>query len=239
MTILAPNRKKPIKKSGTRRPKSHALPVPEQRVLLQGLTWQDYIQIGKILCDRPALRLTFDRGTLEIMVTSTEHEFYKIRLSRLIEILAEEFNRPIEPRGNMTFQSEALEKGLEGDNCWWIEHEEQVRAKLTWNPAVDPPPDLLLEIEVSRLARMALYAALKVPQVWCFDGKSLRVYLLQPDGTYLQANESPTFPGIPVPEIVRFVQPEEAYLTVQRNFRAWVKRHRRRKTGGTRKRNSK
>jgi Uma2 family endonuclease len=104
---------------------------------------------------------------------------------------------------------------------------------------VDPPPDLLLEIEVSRMARMALYAALRVPQVWCFDGQSLRVYLLQPDGTYLQAKESPTFPGIPIAEIVRFVQPELDYLAVQREFRVWVKRHRGRKTGRARKSKSK
>ena len=239
MTVLAPNRKKRIKKTGSHRPKSHPLPVPAQRVLLHGLDWQDYIQLGNILCDRPALRLTFDRGTLEIMVTSREHEFYKVRLGRLIEILAEEFNRRIDPGGNMTFQREELEKGLEPDNCWWIEHEEQVRGKLTWDPAVDPPPDLLLEIEVSRMARMAIYAALKVPQVWCFDGKSLRVYLLQTDGTYRQANESPTFPGIPVGEIVPFVQPGEDYLAVQNKFRAWVKRRRGRKAGRARKRNSK
>src|SRR5919201_4961836 len=99
MTILAANRKKPVKKTRVHRPKGQALPVPAQRVLLHGLDWHDYIQIGKILCDRPALRLTFDRGTLEIMVTSTEHEFYKTRLGRLIEILAEEFNLPIDPRG--------------------------------------------------------------------------------------------------------------------------------------------
>jgi Uma2 family endonuclease len=149
------------------------------------------------------------------------------------------FKFRIEPGGNMTFQREVLEKGLEGDNCWWIEHEDQVRAKLIWDPVRDPPPDLLLEIEVSRMARMAIYAALRVPQVWCFDGKSLRVYLLQPDGTYLQANESPTFPGIPVAEIVRFVQPEKDYLSVQSEFRAWAERHRGRKTAATKKSKSK
>lgn len=241
MTILAPKRKKPVPKMMARLPKSHLLPVLAQRVLLRGLAWHDYIQLGKILCDRPALRLTFDRGTLEIMVTSRERELFKTRLGRLIEILAEVFKFRIEPSGNMTFQHEDLEKGLEGDNCWWIEHEEQVRGKLTWDPACDPPPDLLLEIEVSRsaLARMAIYAALRVPQVWCFDGKALRAYLLQPDGTYLQANESPTFPGISVAEIVRFLQPEKDYLTVQSEFRAWAKRHRGRKTGGARKRKSK
>ncbi len=243
MTTFAVRRKKLGKKSRLASPKNHKVPPPAQHVVLYGLRWQDYIQIGNILCDRPALRLTFDGGTLEIMVTSSEHEIYKTRLGGLIEIMAEEFHLRIEPRGNMTFQREDLEKGLEGDNCWWIEHEEQVRGKLTWNPAVDPPPDLLLEIEVSRkaLARMPIYAAIKVPQVWCFDGQSIRVYLLQLDGNYLQANESPTFPGIPLAEIARFVQPrkDKDYLTVLREFRAWVKRQRKRKSGGAKNGKSK
>src|SRR5262249_16973956 len=113
--------------------------------------------------------------------------------------------------------------------------------KLTWDPAVDPPPDLVLEIEVSRpvLSRLPICAALKVPQLWCFDGQSLRVYLLGPEGTYLQAKDSPTFPGIPVADIVRFVRPEKDYLAVQREFRAWAKRCRARKAGRARKGKSK
>ncbi|HMF20334.1 MAG TPA: Uma2 family endonuclease, partial [Gemmataceae bacterium] len=190
-----------------------------------------------------SLRLTFDQGTLEIMVTSREHEAYKTRLGDLIQILADVFDLNVEPGGNMTFQREDIEKGLEGDNCWWIEHEGQVRGKLTWDPAVDPPPDLILEIEISRtaVARMPIYAKLKVPQVWCFDGQSIRVYLLQPDGTYLQANESPTFPGIPLAEIVPFVFPrkDKGYLTILREFRAWVKRQRKNKNGRKKKGKSK
>ena len=91
MTILARNGKKPVERTTPRRPKSHPLPVPAERVVLHGLAWKDYMQLGNILSDRPALRLTFDRGTLEIMVTSREHEFFKTRLGRLIEILAEVF----------------------------------------------------------------------------------------------------------------------------------------------------
>jgi Uma2 family endonuclease len=233
MTMLAPGRQRPIKKARARSPKSQPLPPAGQRVVLQGLDWHDYLQIGNILRDRPALRLTFDRGTLEIMVTSREHEFFKTRLGRLIEILAEVFKLRIEPGGNMTFQREDLEQGLEGDNCWWIESAGQVLGKMSWDAAVDPPPDLLLEIEVARTAvsRMAIYAALKVPQVWRFDGKSLRVNLLQPDGTYLPVTQSPTFPRIPLAEVVRFLQPEKDYLTVQSEFRAWVKRHRTLKKG--------
>src|SRR6516165_6484818 len=136
MTMAAASRITQIPK--TRVPSTKNLLARDQRVLLHGLCWQDYIQIGNILCDRPALRLTYDEGTLEIMVTSKEHEYFKVRLGGLIEVLAEVFNLRIEPGGNMTFQREDVEKGLEGDNCWWIEHAEQVLGKLSWDSAIDP-----------------------------------------------------------------------------------------------------
>src|SRR5437016_4467169 len=144
MAIMAASREKSAKEIRAR-PKSHRLSDPAQRVVLPGLSWRDYIQIGDILCDRPALRLTFDRGTLEIMVTSRGHESFKSRLSRLIEILAEVFNLRIEPGGNMTFQDGDLEKALEGDNCWWVEHAEQVLGKLTGDAADDAHQAVFLE----------------------------------------------------------------------------------------------
>ncbi len=207
-----------------------------QRLVLSDVSWEDYEKIGEILRDRPALRLTFDHGSLEIMTTSAEHEKYKIRLGRLVETLAEECNLRIEPGGNMTFKREDLVRGLEGDNCFWIQHEPQVRGKLTWDPLVDPPPDLVLEIEVSRsvLGRLAILAALKVPEVWAFDGESLRVYLLQPDGTYRVSDRSPTFPGIPIAELVQFLKPtsDQDYLSVIRAFREWVRQQLRRQLDG-------
>jgi hypothetical protein len=33
-----------------------------QRVVLQGVDWRAYCQIGRALADRPAWRLTYDRG---------------------------------------------------------------------------------------------------------------------------------------------------------------------------------
>ncbi len=161
------------------------------------------------------------------MVTSSQHEIYKRLLSRLIETLTEECNQPIVTAGNMTFQREDLERGLEADDCFWIAAEPRMRGKLTWNPAMDPPPDLALEIEISRsaLTRMSIYAALGVPEVWRFDGSALRVELLQPDGTYAAAERSLAFPAIPVSELAPFLQPsaELDSLSVLRSFRVWVR----------------
>ncbi|MCI0684968.1 MAG: Uma2 family endonuclease [Gemmataceae bacterium] len=200
-------------------------------VVLDDISWDDYQTIGAILRDRPALRLTYDGGSMEIMTTSPEHEKYKMRLGRLVETLAEEFDLKLEPGGNMTFQREDLVKGLEADQCYWIQHEAEVRGKLVWDPVADPPPDLVIEIEISRSAmgRMSIYAALRVPEVWCFDGERLRVFVLQSDGVYAIAERSPAFPSVDMKELARFLQPapEQDYLSLIRSFRAWAQDHRR------------
>jgi Uma2 family endonuclease len=197
-----------------------------QRLFLNDIAWEEYEAIGKILQDHPGLRLTFDKGKLELMTTSPEHEKYKMWLGRFIETLAEEFSFSIEPGGNMTLRREDLDRGLESDQCYWIAHEKQVRGKLTRDPAIDPPPDLVLEIEISREGqdRMSIYAALQVPEVWRFDGEFLRVFILQPERNYRHVENSPTFPGVPLVEMVRFLEAFETedYLSVVRSFRGWV-----------------
>lgn len=179
----------------------------EQHLLLFDISWQTYIAIGDALPDRPGLRLTYDRGRLEFMTTSPRHEIYKKWLSRFIDILSEEFNKPTTTAGQMTFQKEELERGLEPDDCYWILHEPQMRGKLTWDANQDPPPDLALEIEVSRnaLNRMGIYATLRVLEVWRFDGVTIRAHQLQPDGTYRLADESQFFPGVPLNELASFL----------------------------------
>lgn len=198
-----------------------------QRLVLNNVPWQSYAAIGDALPDRPGLRMTYDRGSLEFMTLSPEHEKYKIRLGRLLEALVEECGLRVEPAGSMTMRREELERGLEPDECFWIANEPHMRARLDWDPTRDPPPDLVIEIEVSRSAldRMGIYAALRVPEVWRCDGANLRAHLLQPDGSWQASEISPTFPKIPLAGIVPFLQPSETvdYLSMIRAFRAWVR----------------
>jgi Uma2 family endonuclease len=201
-------------------------PERDQRLVLDGVDWQVYQAIGSALADRPGFRLTYDGGRLEFMTTSPKHEIYKKHLARFIEILAEELNLPFATAGNMTFQSEAQFKGLEADDCFWFEHEAAMRGKLSWDATADPPPDLGLEIEVSRSAlnRMAIYASLRVAEVWRFDGR-LNVHRLQADGTYAQEADSGIFRGVPLQEISSFLHMAQSadILTVIRAFRAWAR----------------
>jgi hypothetical protein len=102
-----------------------------------------------------------------------------------------------------------------------------MRGKTKWRAKSDPPPDLAVEMDVthSSLDRMAIYAALKVPEVWRCTRKSLRAFCLGSDGLYHAGDTSALLPFVPLDEIYRFLQmsAREDETTLLRHFVAWVR----------------
>jgi len=201
----------------------------DRRIVLRSVSWDSYITIAEALDSQPGLRLTYDRGSLEFMTTSNLHEFLKKWYSRFVEVITEECDLPIATFGSMTFQRADLEQGFEPDDCFWIEHELQLRGRRDYHPTNDSPPDLLIEIEVSRseIDRMAIYATMGIPEVWRIDAQQLIIEVLQPDQTYQQSTSSRSFPNLPITELTRFLprSPQDDSLTLIRALRNWVRQH--------------
>src|SRR5712692_1184332 len=78
--------------------------VPSERLVLSGVSWRTYQRLLKAFEERPAIRLTYDRGNLEIMTLSHEHESFARFLGRLAVTLTEELNLPIKEGGSTTFR---------------------------------------------------------------------------------------------------------------------------------------
>jgi hypothetical protein len=122
---------------------------------------------------------------------------------------------------------EDLDRGLEPDECFHLfAHAEQVCGRES-DLSVDPPPDLAIEIEMTRSAldRLGIYAALRIPEVWRFDGQTLQVLAIQADGTYAACEASPSLPFLPLAEVVRFLNQAETmdHSRWGRAFREWVR----------------
>jgi Uma2 family endonuclease len=200
-------------------------PAREQRLLLSLVSWEKYEQMAAWFEGRH-LRLTYDRGELEIRTVSHPHELGKHLIGRLLEALTEELSIDIHGGGSMTFKREDLDRGLEPDECYWIEHELQMRSVRDYDAENDPPPDLVLEVEVSRsvLDRMGIYAAMRVPEVWRWDGENLSFWLLK-RGKYTASPVSRSFPMLSASEIVRFIrmQGTMSETGLIRVFRGWVR----------------
>ncbi|MBX3449915.1 MAG: Uma2 family endonuclease [Planctomycetaceae bacterium] len=121
---------------------------------------------------------------------------------------------------------EDLQSGLEPDACFYIEHEADVRDHEEIDLAIHPPPDLVLEVEISRstAGRLAIYAEMGVPEVWRTDGDVLRMCRLDEEGTYREVRESQALPGLKPDDLRRFLalrtEVDESTLTIQ--FREWM-----------------
>jgi Uma2 family endonuclease len=198
----------------------------EDLIVLTGIRWDTYEALLTDLGDRP-IHLTFDRGRLEILTLSSEHERYRKFLGRLIETMTLELRIAIASAGSTTIKRRDLQRGLESDDCYYVQSEPKVRGKLHIDIAVDVP-DLAIEIDVTRssTSRQSIYAALRVPELWRFDCETLRVYVLGANGEYEASDRSRCFPFLPVGELQGFLKQitlvDETSLLLA--FQDWVRK---------------
>jgi Uma2 family endonuclease len=196
------------------------------RVLLQNISWQTYELLLKDLENNSGIRLTYDRGKLEIMTPSDPHETYKELINRFVQDLTVELNIEIRSLGSRTCNRKDLTRGLEPDQCYYIQNEAVVRHLERINLNENPPPDLAIEIDISSSSvdRLDIYAALGVPEVWRYDGSRLIILRLE-NGEYKECESSPTLPQLPPSEVVRFLELRQTMgeTSLMRLFRDWVR----------------
>ncbi|MEO0406564.1 MAG: Uma2 family endonuclease [Cyanobacteria bacterium P01_A01_bin.135] len=203
-----------------------AIAAPSRQVVLRGVSWGTYQALVRDLESEPGKRLTYDQEILEIMVPLPSHEGYKKLLGRMVEVTTEETETEIRSLGSTTWSREDLRKGLEADECYYIQNERAVRGQDAIDLGVDPPPDLAIEVDItsSSMERMGIYRALGVPEVWRFDGEVLRIYRLVA-GDYREQDASEALPLLEKGEILRFLQMSGTMGETSwvRAFRRWVR----------------
>ena len=117
----------------------------DQRFVLPGVPWQTYLVLRE-QNENQHVRMTYDRGVLEMMTPSKRHEQFGYMIGRLIDVWTEEMGIDVQSCRTVTFKREDICRGLEPDNCYYIAHELSVRNKSELDLSTDPPPDLAVEI---------------------------------------------------------------------------------------------
>lgn len=136
-----------------------------------------------------------------------KHEKWKSLLGRFVEAIADERNIPISTFGSTTWKSHDRLKGLEADECFYIQHESQVRGKLEFDLTHgDPPPDLAIEVDVrpSAIDRQEIYAALGVNEIWKFDEEKIQAIVLN-HGKYVASEFSAALPFLRPSDLKQFL----------------------------------
>ncbi|MBD2500383.1 Uma2 family endonuclease [Anabaena azotica] len=195
------------------------------QLLMKDISWATYKSILAELGENRSYRVSYNQGVLEIMAPLPEHEVGKVIIGDLVKALLEELDIEFWSLGSTTFDKESMDAGVEPDDCFYIENEAKVRGKERINLEIDPPPDLAIEIDITSRTRFNNYQALKVPELWRWNGSRLEINVLV-EGSYVQTNQSRNFPNFPISQVI----PEYLMLckTDGRNatmkaFRSWIR----------------
>ena len=149
---------------------------PDQRIVLHGVSWAQYESLRAALDDKPGLRMTYLEGNLEIMSPSRRHEHLKKFIARLIEAYADQRRIVLLGFGSETYKRQAMERGLEPDECYCVGDEKDV-------------PDVALEVITTSggIDKLAVYGGLGVPEVWFWVDTGFQVFGLEAGGYQARA----------------------------------------------------
>ena len=166
---------------------------PDERVVIPSVDWAFYEQLVESIPEGANIHVDYDGKDLEIMAPSPIHDGDKKLFGQLVEAIAQELEIPYKSAGQTTWKRPEVARGLESDESYYFETEKLAvvagaRARRSKRIGDYPNPDLGIEVDISpsRIDRPGIYAALKVSEVWRFDGERKEVIIerLGEDGTH-------------------------------------------------------
>ncbi len=157
----------------------------DQRVHLQGMSWQVYEALLAWRGESSAIRMTYLEGVLELMTPSIDHEGLKKRLARLVEAWADETGAPLEGFGSWTIKDPSVERGAEPDECY-----------ILGDPRGRSAPDVAIEVVWTGggISKLEVYRKLRVREVWIWQAGRLHFHLLRGE-TYVVSARSELLPA--------------------------------------------
>ena len=198
-------------------------------VVLPHVSWETYECILADDEERRVPRMTYDRGVLELVTPSMPHEEDADTIAALVRIVAETLDIPIRSVRSTTFRRQDLEQGFEPDASFYVQNEAQIRGRRQVDLRIDPPPDLVLEMEMSRSAlnKLALFASMGIPEVWRSNGEQVTIYILK-GNHFEQAAASLALPVLTDETIAHFLMESRLKLSPawSRMVRDWVREQR-------------
>jgi Uma2 family endonuclease len=165
-------------------------------------------------------------GRLFVMSPLPIHDRWKRMIGRFIEAASDETGGLISSFGSSAWFHDGMERAIEADECYYIANEPKVRGCTDTDLQPDPPPDLAIEVDVTHtpVDRLEIYAELGVPELWLYNGKSLRFLHLR-DKAYVQIERSIAFAFIAPRDIEHHLSLITSVdeMNLIRTWREWVR----------------
>ncbi len=174
--------------------------LPPGAVIRLPATWQDYQGLSQQRGDNSIPRMKYQNGELLLMSPLPKHGRDAHLIASIITTLLDNLGREYDAFTPVTMEI-PQESGIEPDYCFYINNWQAISGKERIDWSNDPPPDLVLEIDVTSYSDVNDYLPYRVPEIWLYRKKQLSVYQLQ--GTeYITQTQSQYFPDINIQDIV-------------------------------------
>lgn len=177
-----------------------------EKHIYYGVSWDTYLQLLEELGDDRSVRLTFNNGALEIRSPKRLHEQITRLIDMVVTLLAFELGLNVDNCGAMTLRVAPAQRGGEPDSCFYIANEAKVRGIENLDLQVHPPPDVVLEVDITSpsLDKFGLYLEARVPEVWRYDGAHVSFHALTVD-RYENVSHSLSFPHLTAAMLERYL----------------------------------
>ncbi len=199
-----------------------------QKLILQNISWEFYEKVLEDYKGSNAVHFAYDDGFLEVEVPLSKHEIPIGILSDIVTTICVESETDFVNVGSTTFRKQAKEKGCEPDTAFYIQNEKSVRGLIEIDLSKDPPPDLVIEVDVTSpsLNKMPIYAAFGVAEIWLFKGEKVTFHKLF-GGIYKEVSNSLAFPFLTDKVVTSFLTKGLSMSSSKRfkEVREWINKN--------------
>ncbi len=163
-------------------------------------TWNQYQTLVEQLGDRQIPRIKYRPGEILLMSPLPIHGKQAHIIAMVAIVLLDVSGQDYEAFTPITMDLPEV-RGIEPDYCFYIDNYPAILGKdrIAWG--IEPPPDLVIEIDVTSYTDLDDYLPYRVPEVWLFKNNRLRIYSLQ-NNQYIESSVSRYLPNFNVSEIV-------------------------------------
>lgn len=168
--------------------------LPPGAVVRLPATWQEYEKLCQQRGDGSIPRIKYRDGEVLLMSPLPVHGRDAHLIANIVITLLDRDGREYDAFTPVTMTLPE-ESGIEPDYCFYIDNWPAVSGKKRIDWQQDPPPDLVIEIDVTSYSDVRDYLPYRVPEVWLFKNQKLLLYRLQDEDYQLQTR-SLYFPDI-------------------------------------------
>jgi Uma2 family endonuclease len=177
-----------------------SIQLPAGAVVRLPATWQEYQHLGEQRGDGAIPRLKYRYGGVLLMSSLPVHGRDANLIADIVKALLDQKGQDYDAFTPVTMTLPET-SGLEPGYCFYIRNWQAISGKkrIDWQQV--PPPDLVIEVDVTSFSDVQDYLPFRVPEIWLYKNQQILIYQLQADAYHL-ATGSQFFPGFDLPAAV-------------------------------------